>query len=87
MSLQIKSFSHRHAIVTKYSGPTNSRDARVVARSTALTYSHSYDHRLNIDENHHAAAVALAKKIGWNGGIVAGIIPGGSENVYILETE
>ena len=52
------------AIVTKFLGPTNSRGARIVARAQAGKITVSWDHSLNVDANHTAAARALAEKMG-----------------------
>lgn len=56
------------AISTKYLGPTNNRGARVVAKS-ASGHRHvmSWDHALNVPDNHAAAAQELAEKLAWVG--------------------
>jgi hypothetical protein len=53
------------AIQTKYLGPTNYKGARVVAECDAGRVTLSWDHALNVEDNHAAAAQALAKKLGW----------------------
>ncbi len=53
------------AIVTKYLGPTNTRGSRVKATCNAGSVTVSWDHALNIDENHEAAFRALVDKLGW----------------------
>lgn len=55
------------AITTKYVGPTNTRGSRIIAKAAAGSLSVGYDHGLNLDENHSAAAQALVKKLGWTG--------------------
>lgn len=54
------------AIVTKFFGPTNSRGSRIKAASWAGSITVSYDHSLDVEENHKAAAIALINKKGWN---------------------
>lgn len=51
-------------ILTKYLGPTNFRGSRVKATSgSGTTVTIAWDDELNIDENHAAAAMALAAKL------------------------
>jgi hypothetical protein len=71
------------AIVTKYIGPTNYRGSRIVAKAAAGRIYVSYDHALNIDDNHLAAARALARKYGWPGEWHGGGMPSGDGNVYV----
>lgn len=52
-------------IVTKYLGPTNTRGSRIVASVPSTRLTVSWDYRLNIEENHAAAATALARKLDW----------------------
>jgi len=53
------------AITTKYLAPTNSRGARIKATAAAGSVTVPYDHALNAFDNHHAAALAFARKYGW----------------------
>jgi len=53
------------AITTKFIGPTNTRGSRIKASAYAGTITVAYDHSLNNDENHRAAADALCVKMGW----------------------
>ena len=53
------------AIQTKYHGPTNYRGARITATAGSNRVTLSYDHALNSDDNHDAAALALCAKLGW----------------------
>jgi hypothetical protein len=62
----------RQAITTKYLGPTNSRGSRVKATASAGSVTLSWDHALDSDENHRAAALALAAKFGWDGEWIGG---------------
>jgi hypothetical protein len=57
------------AIETKYVGPTNARGARIVARAgnDAGRLTVYWDHSQGLEENHKAAARALAAKLGWDG--------------------
>ena len=61
------------AILTKFMGPTNYRGARVKAYTTS---GHRivvpWNHSLNVEENHDAAALALCHKMGWGGKLVRG---------------
>lgn len=65
------------AIITRYHGPTNTRGSRISARAEAGRTSVAYDHALNIDGNHRAAAQALMAKLGWEHDIASGTLPGG----------
>ncbi len=51
------------AIITKYLCPTNTRGARVKAECAALTVTLSYDHALNMEENHIAICAELCKRM------------------------
>ncbi len=73
----------RQAITTKYIGPTDSRGARVKATAQAGSVTLSWDHALDTDDNHLAAAKALQKKYGWTGTLCGGGLPNGSGNVYV----
>lgn len=50
------------AIETRYLGPTNTRGGRIKARAWAGSVTVPYNHELNADQNHRAAAMALAAK-------------------------
>ena len=63
------------AITTKYIAASNYRGSRIVAQAEAGKVYLSWEHGLNQDNNHLAAAVALAKKFGWKGQIVGGHLP------------
>lgn len=54
------------AIRTRYYGPTNTRGSRIVAKCEAGSASVGYNHALNLDGNHAAAAAALVRKLGWD---------------------
>jgi hypothetical protein len=55
------------AIQTKYFGPSDVRGARVKAYADAKSIILSWDHALNAEQNHIAAARALARKLDWKG--------------------
>ena len=54
-----------YAIVTRYHGPTNFRHARISASTDGCRRYTAWDHALNADGNHRAAAEALAAARGW----------------------
>lgn len=54
------------AIETHYLGPTNNRPGRVVARCDAGRYVHAWDYDLGASDNHGAAALMLAARLGWS---------------------
>lgn len=56
------------AILTKYHGPTGYRGSRISAQANSGRIYLPYDHALNIDGNHLAAATAYANKLGWLAG-------------------
>ena len=56
----------RQAIITKYIGPTDLRGSRVKATAEAGSITLAWDDALNSEENHVAAARALAGKYGWD---------------------
>lgn len=70
-----------NAIVTKKLAPTNFKPARFKATCTAGSITVSYDHALEITDNHIAAARALMVKVGWDkpyyGKLVSGALPNG----------
>ena len=72
-------------IETKFFGPGNVRGSRIKATSTSgESVTVSYDHALSSDENHHRAAIALARKLGWTGRMVYGGAQRGRGNVYVF---
>lgn len=66
------------AILTYYLPPTNRLEGRIKAKASAGSVVLNWDHALNIDGNHRAAAVALAKRCGWTGDYVCGGFTDGS---------
>jgi hypothetical protein len=75
----------RQSIQTKYIGPTNARGSRVSAISASgARIVIEWDDALNTDENHKAAAMALARKLNWAGTWHAGSTPHGC--VFVQST-
>lgn len=80
------------AIITKYLGATDFRGARVKATCQVGSITLSWDYALNFEQNHDAAARALANKLGWlfprSGShawdLVSGGMPDGNGNCYVL---
>lgn len=70
----------RQAIVTRYIGPTNSMGPRVRAKAQAGSIMVPWDHAIDVDDNHTAAAEALADKFGWldRGSKLVGALPDGT---------
>ena len=56
----------RQAITTSYRGPTDSRGSRVIARCDAMRITVPWDHALDPQANHAAAALQLATRLGWH---------------------
>lgn len=75
----------RQAIITKYHGPTNVRGSRVSAKAWAGRVILSWDHALNSQDNHIAAAKALADKLAWEGKWHGGGSPDLSGFAFVLE--
>lgn len=72
------------SILTKFIGPTNTRGSRIKASASngAGSVVVPWDHALGQDDNHDAAAMALAKKLSWEGSLIRG---GGEKgNVYVF---
>jgi hypothetical protein len=72
------------AIRTRFVGPTNTRGSRVIADAgdRASRVVLDWDHALNTDENHAAAAVAVTEKMGWNGQYYSPLVGGGYRSDY-----
>jgi hypothetical protein len=76
----------RQAIVTKYLGPTNHRGARIQAKAQAGRRTYSWDHGLDVNQNHTLAAQMFAAEYGWDkhGKMYGGAMPDGTGNVYVI---
>jgi hypothetical protein len=72
------------AITTKYHGPTHTRGARITATSeSGLRATIGYPHELDGERCHRVAVLALCKKIGWTGELIAaGLRHGGYVYVW-----
>ena len=68
------------AISTKYLGATDHRGVRIKATCCAGTLTVPYDYALNTANNHAAAGVALAQRLGWTGTLSIG----GTKDGYVL---
>ncbi len=53
------------AIETVYLGPTNTKGSRIRAKCAANSKIYNWDHELNPEENHIAAANKLIKHLNW----------------------
>ena len=72
-------------ITTYFLGPTDYRPSRVVAKSAAgHKITLSWEHALNPEKNHGAAALALMAKLKWTGELVAGDNEDGSMSWVFL---
>lgn len=72
------------AIRTHFVGPTNTRGSRIIgdAGDTASKVTLEWDHRLSVEGNHAAAAVAVTDKMGWNGEFYTPLVGGEYQNSY-----
>lgn len=68
----------KQAIMTKYIGPTNSRNSRIKASAPAGSITISYDRELNEDDNHKQAAEALCDKFNWKISLIGGVLKNGA---------
>jgi hypothetical protein len=75
--------SHRQAISTRYLGPTNHRGARIKVTAEAGALTVSWDHSLNVDENHAKAAKAFADRWDWGGVWIGSPSPDGKGYVFV----
>jgi hypothetical protein len=78
-------FTNRQAIQTKFLGPTNSRGSRVKAFAAPGSVTISWDHRLNPEQNHRAAAEMFANRMSWTGQWIAGTLPSGDMVFTLVE--
>lgn len=75
--------SHRQGIQTKYFGPTNAKGSRVKVWAQAGVKYFGWDHALNPDENHAAAAKMYAEFWQWTGRWVGGAMPDGTGYLFV----
>ena len=80
-------------ITTEYKGPTNTKGSRILAKSWIKNKAVAWDHALNSEANHKAAAQALVDELNakrdcgsykWQI-IAAGAMPDGKGNAYIID--
>ena len=76
----------RQAIVTKYIGAGERRGSRIKAVAAAGVLFMPFDDGMDVEDNHVAAAKALALKYGWKGRFIAGGMPTEDGNVYVCDT-
>lgn len=75
------------AIETKYHGPGNVKGSRVKATSASgATITLYWDHALNADENHMAAANAPKNKMGWKGNLIQGCLKDSYVHVFEVKS-
>lgn len=77
-------------IITKFLAPTNSRGSRVIAKSWNGKVTVPWDYRLEVRENHEAAAKALIADIKERCGIdwnikATGNLPDDTGYAFIIE--
>ena len=76
------------AIITRFLPCTNTRPSRVKAIAEAGSVILSWDHALNSDGNHKAAAEALRRKFGWiepvHGDLRMGWLPNNGGAVHVM---
>jgi hypothetical protein len=66
------------AIETKFFGPSNVKGSRIKATAQAGSVTVGYDHALDSEGNHKAAAMKLMDKFNWKGGLVSGTLKNGN---------
>jgi hypothetical protein len=71
------------AIETRYVKPTNTKGSRIKATAAAGSITIGYDHALNTDGAHKAAADALIAKMGWTGTFAQGGNAKGDGYVFV----
>ena len=83
-------------ITTSYAGPTNTRGTRVMAKSWLKNKAFGWDHALNSEANHKAAAQQLVDILNSDRAkqchddyqwqiVAAGSMPDGKGNAYIID--
>lgn len=71
------------AIETRYLGPTNTKGGRIKATAWAGSITVPYDHALDAQDNHKAAALTLIDKMGWQGTFAQGGNAKGNGYVFV----
>jgi hypothetical protein len=75
------------AIETRYLGPTNTKSGRIKATAWGGSITVGYNHALDGQGNHKAAADALIAKMGWNGTYAQGGNAKGDGGYYFVNVE
>ena len=75
------------AIVVKFMGPTNYRPSRYKATCQAGSLTLSADYSKDATENAIAAAMALAKKVDWQGIYHLGYLPESEKSYWVFVLE
>lgn len=73
------------AIHTKFIGPPNFRGSRYKAYTTKdrKTVTLNSDHRLGLEDNHRAAAIAYCQMMNWEGKLISGSTDEGYVFVFL----
>lgn len=71
------------AIETKYLRATNVRGARIKATAWGGNITVGYNHALDAQDNHMAAAYALIARLGWTGTFAQGGNAAGNGYVFV----
>ena len=77
------------AVETTFKGPTNNRGSRIIAKAQCGRMTVSWDHALNSDANHAAAAEAFIRARGWDdrkGVWIMGAKADGTGCVFVYDT-
>jgi len=72
------------AIMTTYKGPTDHKGSRIIARCQARRVTVPWNHALDIEDNHRAAAETLASLMGWCDPIRSGALPDGHSYAHVF---
>lgn len=73
----------RQAITTKYAGPTDHHDSRVIAKCQAKRIIVPWDRALDVAANHERAALMLVAQLGWSGFWAGGALPDGHGYCFV----
>lgn len=62
------------AIITKFVGPTNTRGARIIAKTGGGLNKEtvSWNYEAGVEDNHREAAQHLMETMGWTGELIGG---------------
>jgi hypothetical protein len=75
------------AIETRYLGPTDTKGGRIKASAWGGSVTVGYDHALDAQGAHRAAADALIAKMGWTGTYAQGGNAKGDGGYYFVNIE